>query len=68
MKLKVDNVVENPDGTATVNFEVDDEMELHIANQYGVTVEELTMEQVQEFVLKAVNNLVQEKEKQLEQP
>jgi hypothetical protein len=68
MKLKVDNVVENPDGTATVNFEVDDEMELHIANQYGVTVEQLTVEQVQEFVMKAVNGLVQDKQKDLQQP
>jgi hypothetical protein len=68
MKLKVDNVIENPDGTATVNFELDDEMEAFIANFYKVDIEELTAEQVQEFVLKAVNGLVEQKEKELQQP
>jgi hypothetical protein len=68
MKLKVDNVIENPDGTATVNFELDDEMEMFIANFYKVDIEELTAEQVQEFVLKAVNGLVEQKQKDLQQP
>jgi hypothetical protein len=62
MKLKVDNVKENGDGTVTVNFELDDEMEEFIAKQYGVTVEELTLEQTQQFVLKAVNGLIKDKE------
>ena len=64
MKLKVDNVIENPDGTATVNFELDEEMEVFIAQHYGVTKEELTEDKIQEFVIKAVNGLVQEKETQ----
>jgi hypothetical protein len=59
MKLKVDNVIQNSDGTATVNFEIDDEMEEFIAKRYNVTVEELTEQQVTEFVLKAINGLVE---------
>ena len=59
MKLRVDNVVQNSDGTATINFEIDDEMEQFIAKRYNVTVEELTEQQVSEFVLKAVNGLVE---------
>lgn len=59
MKLRVDNVVQNSDGSATINFEIDDEMEQFIAKRYNVTVEELTEQQVSEFVLKAVNGLVE---------
>ena len=68
MKLKVDNVIDNPDGTATVNFELDEEMEVFIAQYYGVTKEELTEDKIQEFVIKAVNGLVEQKEKETQQP
>jgi hypothetical protein len=68
MKLRVDNVKENGDGSVTVDFELDDEMEEFIAKRYGVTVEELTPEQTEEFVLEAINGLVKEKEKELQQP
>jgi hypothetical protein len=55
MKIKVDSIKENGDGTVTLDFEVDDEAEAAIAKSYGVTVEELTQEQLQEFVIRSLN-------------
>lgn len=68
MKLKVDNVVENNDGSVTVDFEVDDEMELVIAKYYGITHDKLTEELVQDFVIKSINKLVEKNLPQIEQP
>ena len=67
MKIKVDNIIENPDGTATLNFEIDDEAEAAIAKSFGVTVEELTQEQLQEFVMRSLNEVVAKAEQENKQ-
>jgi hypothetical protein len=67
MKIKVEKLVENPDGTVTLDFEVDDEAEAAIAKSYGVTVEELTQEQLQEFVMRSLNEVVAKAEQENKQ-
>ena len=67
MKIKVDSYKENDDGTVTLDFEVDDEAEAFIAKSYGVTVEELTQEQLQEFVIKSLNEVVAKAEQENKQ-
>lgn len=64
MKLTVDKVTENSDGTVTVNFEMDDEYEEFIKKSLGVEV--LTDEMVHSFVNSAVEKMVLEKTKELE--
>lgn len=65
MQLKVEKVNENPDGTVTVDFEIDDEYEEFIKKTLGV--EELTDEMVHKFVTEAVEFLVKQKTKELEE-
>lgn len=67
MKIKVEKIVENQDGTVTLDFEVDDEAEAVIAKSFGVTVEELTQEQLQEFVMRSLNELVAKTEQENKQ-
>ena len=67
MKIKVEKIVQNPDGTVTLDFEVDDEAEAAIAQSYGVTVEELTQEQLQEFVIKSLNQAAAKAEQEIKQ-
>jgi hypothetical protein len=67
MKIKVDSIKENGDGTVTLDFEVDDEAEAAIAKSYGVTVEELTEEQLQEFVIKSLNEAAAKAEQENKQ-
>lgn len=64
MKLTVDKITENPDGTVTVNFDMDDEYEEFIKKTLGV--EELTDEMVHSFVNNAIQRMVEEKSKDLE--
>lgn len=67
MKIKVDSIKDNGDGTVTLDFEVDDEAEVAIAKSYGVTVEELTQEQLQEFVMRSLNQVVAKAEQENKQ-
>jgi hypothetical protein len=67
MKIKVEKIVENGDGTVTLDFEVDDEAEVAIAKSYGVTVEELTQEQLQEFVMRSLNEVAVKAEQENKQ-
>lgn len=68
MKIKVEKIVQNQDGTVTLDFEVDDEAEAVIAQSYGVTVEELTQEQLQEFVMRSLNGVIAKAEQENKQP
>lgn len=64
MKIKVDTIQENNDGTVTLNFEIDEEAEERIAKSYGVSVKELTQEQLQTFILNSLTELVAKAEKE----
>lgn len=64
MKLTVDKVTENADGTVTVNFEMDDEYEEFIKKTLGV--EELTDEMIQGFVNNQIEIMIQERTKELQ--
>lgn len=65
MKLKVETISVNSDGTATIQFEMDDEYEKMIKKSLGV--DELTEEMVQNYIIKAIENMVKEKELEVEQ-
>ena len=67
MKLNVNKMIENPDGTATLDFEIDDEMEQFIAKSLGVTVEELTQEQLQNFIVTALEEGLKRSEQENKQ-
>lgn len=62
MKIKVEKIIENPDGTATLDFEIDDEMEQFVAKTLGTTVEEMTQEQLQSFIMSALNDAIKKSE------
>lgn len=67
MKIKVDKIKENDDGTVTLDFEIDDEAEVAIAKSYGVTVEELTQEQLQQFVIRSLREAAEKAEQENKQ-
>lgn len=67
MKINVNKMIENPDGTATLDFEIDEEMEEFVAKSLGVTVEELTQEQLQNFITTALLNAVKKSEQENKQ-
>ncbi len=67
MKINVNKMIENPDGTATLDFEIDEEMEEFVAKSLGVTVEELTQEQLQNFITTALQEAVKKSEQENKQ-
>lgn len=67
MKIKVDSIKDNGDGTVTLDFEVDDEAEEKIAQFYKVSKEELTQEQLQAFVINSLNEVVEKAEQENKQ-
>lgn len=67
MKINVNKMIENPDGTATLDFEIDEEMEEFVAKSLGVTVEELTQEQLQNFITTALLEAVKKSEQENKQ-
>lgn len=60
MKLTVDKITENTDGTVTVNFQMDDEIEDYLKKAFGM--EEITEEFLKNMLTDALHNYSKKEE------